>query len=112
MRALRDPNTLVGFEMRFSMSSSSEIEEDMIDPRYVKEELKVIRVLSERMIGDVSAMMISVPLFGMWRTYFFDLFLAVPVCIYSLNFLKCVRARFAVLFASSRVGRMKVISST
>jgi len=87
MRVLREPNTLVAFKMRLIMSSSSEIKEEIIDPRYGNEELNVIRVPSKRMIGDVSVVELSVPLFGMLRTSIFD-FLAVPVCIYSPNLLK------------------------
>jgi len=33
MRVLKEPNTLVSFEMRLRISSSSEREEEMIDPR-------------------------------------------------------------------------------
>ena len=65
MRALREPNTLVAFEMRLKISSLSESEEGMIDLRYVKGELKVIYVPSERMIGAVPAVTLSVHLFGM-----------------------------------------------
>jgi len=112
MRALRELNTLSAFEMWFKMSSSSEIEEVMIDHRCVKDELYFIHTPSERMIGDVLAVVLSVPLFRIWRTSVFTFFLAVPVCICSPKFLKWVRARFAALAALSRVSRTKVLSST
>ena len=81
MKALREPNTLVAFEMRFKMSSSSESEEEMINPRYVKEELNVIRVPFERMIGAVLVVVLSILLFGMWRTSVFDFFGGTSVCL-------------------------------
>jgi len=112
MRALREPNTLVAFEIWFKMSSLSESKEEMIYTRYVKEELKSIHVPSERMIGAVLAVVLAVPLFGIWRTSVFDFFSAVSACIFSPKFLKWIRARFAVLVTSSRVSRMKALSST
>ena len=45
----------------------------------MKEELKVIRVPSERMIGDVLAVVLSAPFLGMWRISIFDFFSVVLV---------------------------------
>ena len=67
MRALKETNVLVAFERWLRMSSSSEREEEVTDPRYVNEELNVIRVPAERVIGAVSAVELSVPIFGMWK---------------------------------------------
>ena len=64
--ALSEPNTLFSLEILFGMSYSSEREkEEMMDPRYVKEELKVIHVPLESIIEAVSAVELLVPLFAM-----------------------------------------------
>ena len=67
------------------MSPLSERKEDIIDPRYVNEELNIIRFPSEIMIGAVSSVELSVPLLGMRRTSVFE-FLAVLVYNCSLSF--------------------------
>ena len=73
MRALIELNTLVALEMQLRMPSLSDRKEDRIDPRYMNEDLNVIRVPLERVIGAVLAVELSVPLFGMWVTSVFNL---------------------------------------
>ena len=83
-----ESKTLFALEMRLRFSSLLNREEEMMNPRYVKEKLKVTSVPLERVIGVVSSMELSVPLLGIWRTSVFELLLMVPVCICSRNFVK------------------------
>ena len=68
-------------------------------------------VPSERVMGCVLVRVVG-DLFGTKRISVFDFFVSVPVCICRPNFLRCSSARLAVLVASSREGRINVLSST
>ena len=95
-----EPKTLFALEIWLRISSLPEREEEMMDPRYVKDELKVYRVPSERVIGSVSVVELSMPLFGIWRTSVFTFLSTVTVCICGLNFFKWVRDTFLVVLVS------------
>ena len=53
MSIRNEPKILFALEMQLRMSSLSERDEEMMDPRYAKEDLKGICVLLERVIGSV-----------------------------------------------------------
>ena len=74
--------------------------------------MKVICVPSERMMGLRSAVLLDSSRLGMKRTSVFDFLEVVPVCIFNPNLFRWFRVKFAVLVASSRVGRMKALLST
>ena len=74
--------------------------------------VKVICVPLERVIGLKYMLLFVLFRRGMKSTSVFDFLFGVPVCIWIPNRLRWLRVKFAALVASSRVGRMKELSST
>ena len=62
MRDRNEPKTVFALEMRLRMSYLSERDDEIMDPRYVKDDLKVACVPLERVIGSVFSVELSVSL--------------------------------------------------
>ena len=85
INCLSEPNALVALEVMLEISSSSERDEMIIVPRYVKFEVKVILVPSVKVIGAVSVGLLADCLFGTRRTLVLDFLSMVPECIFVVH---------------------------
>ena len=106
-----EPETLFALEIQLMMSSLLEREEEVMDLRYVKGELKATRFPSERVIGPYCPWSFQC-LFSECGELLFLIFSTVPAYICSPNFFKWIMDNFAVLIASLQVGRINTILLT